>query len=258
MTRAILLTGTIDTSVFKNVTVILTDLNERLRQYSNTIKRYIEDSEFDKIVFVENSGYLFDENYFYDHALKYGKEFEYLPFVGNIENIISYGKSYGEAECITYGIKNSNLLRSEKYIYKVTGRVFLKNSTAICKTQHSCDNEFVVYNDTKWCHTNFFKVKREDYLTFLSDTEKECDDFNKKGIENVYYQRLLESKMDTRCFKIYPDLTGVIGGTGAQYDKKWFELYIRNVLCVIGYFNIKQTDAKLLSGLRMLKRLLIR
>lgn len=257
MAKAILLTGTINTSVFNNVNVVLTDLNERLRQYSNTIIRYIEDSEFDKIVFVENSGYPFDKNYFLELAHKYEKEFEYLPFIGNRDKISSYGKSYGDAECITFGIKNSNILKNEKYIYKVTGRIYLKNSKDICKTQYSCDNEFVVYNDTKWCHTNFFKVKREDYLKFLSDVQEECDDFNKKSIEYIYYERLLSSNMNSSCFSVYPDLIGVIGGSGALYDKKRIELIVRNILCLVGYFNIKKTDAKLLTGLRKLKRLLM-
>lgn len=55
----LLLTGTIDTKVFNDTNVVVTDTQERYNQYIETICRYISDSKFDKIVFVENSGYGF-------------------------------------------------------------------------------------------------------------------------------------------------------------------------------------------------------
>lgn len=254
MRYALLLTGTIDASVFNNVKNMLTDVKERLDQYTSTIKRYIKESSFDKIVFVENSGYSIDEEHFFQYAKAYGKEFEYLPFLGEVENVIKYGKSYGEAQCIRYGIEHSKLLEKEEYIYKVTGRVFLRNSKDICKSKAAHHNEFVALNDTKWCFTNFFKIRKEDFLLYLSDAQYECDDFNRKGIERIYYKRLLDARADVACFRNYPDLTGIVGGTGGTYDKSKFELIVLNGLSRVGYFNIKETDAKLLKIIRYFKQ----
>lgn len=60
----VLLTGTIDSSVFNNIGNIITDTNERLSQYEESLTRWITESVFTRIVFAENSGYPFDYNYF--------------------------------------------------------------------------------------------------------------------------------------------------------------------------------------------------
>ena len=60
----LLLTGTIDPSVFNNNHVVLTDANERLAQYSEVITRFLSDSPFDPVVFAENSGHPFPADEF--------------------------------------------------------------------------------------------------------------------------------------------------------------------------------------------------
>lgn len=60
----LLLTGTIDSTVYNNVGNKIVDVNERLLQYESCIERYIKESPFTKIVFIENSGYPFDAKKF--------------------------------------------------------------------------------------------------------------------------------------------------------------------------------------------------
>ena len=48
MSNCILLTGTIDTSVFGNTTVVLTDTETRLQQYMSAISWWIEKQDLIK------------------------------------------------------------------------------------------------------------------------------------------------------------------------------------------------------------------
>ena len=51
----LLMTGTINPSVYNNTGVVITDVSQRLYQYEHTIERYIKFSDFDCIIFAENS-----------------------------------------------------------------------------------------------------------------------------------------------------------------------------------------------------------
>ena len=116
MAYPILLTGTIDVTKtaggYNSVTIM--DTSERLTQYNSAIERFIINSAFNKIVFVETTNYPFDDRIFIDLANKYNKQFEYLTFQGDIINVKEKGKSYGEAEAILYGLKNSILLKNNE------------------------------------------------------------------------------------------------------------------------------------------------
>ena len=56
----LLLTGTIDPSKFNNTMTTLTDVHIRLHQYEAAIEWWIRKSNFKNIIFIENSGFLFD------------------------------------------------------------------------------------------------------------------------------------------------------------------------------------------------------
>lgn len=236
--NSILLTGTIDTSKFGNTNVKLIDTNQRLNQYENAISNYIADSAFNNIIFVENSGYKFDYEKFNLLASKYNKNFEFIQVETDIEKTKNLGKSYGEAILIKEGIEKSKLLRNQKYIYKVTGRIFLKNSKQICKTRENNKSEFIVFNKSHWCNTMFFKVKKDDYEKVLKDAYLYCNEQKGKDIESVYYDLLIKSDIQVKSFSKYPDLTGIIGTTGEKYDREKWKMFIKNILIKFGFYTL--------------------
>ena len=59
------------------------------------------------------------------------EQFEYIYVKTDIEKTIRLGKSYGEAVLMEYGIKYSELLKEEEFIYKCTGRVLVKNINSL-------------------------------------------------------------------------------------------------------------------------------
>ena len=171
----LLLTGTIDSSVYNNTGNLIRDIETRKQQYENAIERYIKETPFTPVVFIENSGFDFNAEYFKAMAAQEGKQFEFISGKVCVEEIVRYGKSYGDAYLIWEGLQKSELLKEYDFFYKITGRIFLKNAKKICKTRDKYRNEFVVYSGMGWCFTNIFKANKADYLRVLGEVFLDCD-----------------------------------------------------------------------------------
>lgn len=248
MHNTLLLTGTINPNIFSidnslnPINVYLTNCEERLEQYNTTIERYIKKSVFDEIVFVENSGAEFDARRFEDLAEKHGKKFEFLfrsLDQKQIHRMQLKGKSYGEADLIDFAFRNSQLIEQACQVYKATGRAFLTNSK---KVVSNLPNLFIAKNKIGWVNTEFFKVDKQDYFTYLAGGVNVMDDYQSLNIERVWYKMIKESGggMRTHAFKVFPRLHGVIGSAvNKNYDKSNAKYMICDFICAIGYFNLK-------------------
>ena len=129
----LLLTGTIDSSVYMNTGNKICDIDVRLQQYTSAITRYIKFSPFTHIVFIENSGYDFDVDYFANMAKEKGKYFEFISGKICREEIIKRGKSFGDAFLIHEALEKSILLKQFNFFYKITGRIYLENSKKLLR-----------------------------------------------------------------------------------------------------------------------------
>ena len=236
----LLLTGTINPSVYQNIGSLMTDPALRLEEYEKSILSYIEDSPFTDIVFVENSGWEFQTERFIEAAEKRGKRFEFLSCpiydyheAGNV-------KSYGEVLLINYSMDYSEILgrlSENEPIYKVTGRIFLKNSREITMTSQKHANEFIVIRNNRWCYSHVFKTNRSDWIFFREAYKS----ISKTGlnIEHTMYGILekCEDKIDIGCFRFWPQCTGKSSSTGASYSSRnWKGIIYHNVLSQIGAY----------------------
>lgn len=243
MSYPLLLTGTIDTtkSFGGRNKVVVNKLSQRLSQYESAVKRYIENSVFDVIVFVETSNYAFNFEYFDKLAKENNKRFEYITFQGNTEKVKEKGKSYGEAEAILYGIKNSKLLANEETIYKITGRIFLTNSKKIVKNKDKVRNEFISFSKIDYgrCVTYIFKFNKSDYLKYFAESQYLCDENVGLDIEKTFYKIIIDNKIQQKPFRCYPRMNGTIGGLGIKYDKSPAKYFAFDTLIKFGFFTVK-------------------
>ena len=242
----LLLTGTIDSEVYNNTGNLIKDIQVRLTQYENAIERYIKDTPFNPIVFIENSGYKFDDMKFENMAADYGKNFEFISGKVCVEEIIEHGKSFGDAYLIAEALEKSQLLSTCQYFYKITGRIFLKNSKKICKTVNKYRNEFIIYTGMGWCLTNIFKANKEDYLRILEDVYKDCDEVTVNDIEISFYKRLMNADIEMGSFETYPYFEGTMGATGRSYSGKLPERILRNVMAWTHCFSKGSLTSKML------------
>lgn len=245
-----LLTGTIDSSVFQNTGNRITNIDVRLAQYEQSIEKYIKESVFTTIVFAENSGYPFDAENFEKMALKYQKKFEYVACPSWIEETIKGGKSYGEARIIWDALEKSELLKDKEIIYKLTGRIFLRNSKKICKTYSKHRNEFIVYDSKKWCFTNIFKFTKDDYLKHWKHVYQNCNEQQGRDIEIEFFkiiENAVQKGLDVGSFCVWPYFEGIQGATLEPYSGNIIERVLRTVLCKMKCFAYGTTTSKLLK-----------
>lgn len=246
--KTVLLTGTIDSALYNNTGNKVKNIRERYHMYTESIEAYIRKSVFNNIVFAENSQYEFPEDRFSEIAHKYSKQFEYVRCPSYIRETISHGKSYGEARMIEDALKTSSLLQESSTIYKITGRIFLKNSKDICKTLKRHKNEYIVYMSKKWCFTNIFKFNRAAYITYWDNIWKRCDEKSGNDIERVFFKILDENpNLDVGCFSVYPYFDGIQGATLKPYSGKKSERMLRSALCKIGAFTYGTTTSRMLK-----------
>ena len=232
----LLLTGTIDSGKYNNTGNLITDINERLSQYESAISRYITETPFTDIVFIENSDYPFDSEKFINLAQKHHKRFEFIHGKVCREETIQKGKSFGDAYLVYEAVTQSVLLKECEFFYKITGRIFLKNSKQICRTAVKYRNEFIIYTGMGWCLTNIFKVNKQDYIDVLLDVYKDCDEKTTNDIEISFYKRLTNSSIPLDSFTTYPYFEGRMGATGRNYSGNSLIRFIRNVLARIHCF----------------------
>ena len=238
----LLLTGTIDPRKYDGE---VKDVKKRLRQYENALTNYICKTPFNPIVLAENSDYPFDIVKFKTLAQKNGKEFEFVRGSLCKEEVKKHGKGYGDALLIYEGLTKSKLLKNIDIFYKMTGRIFLRNSYKIVKTRDKHRNEFISYDGMGWCMTYIFKSNRNDYLNVLGDVYRECDDKSTRDIEICFWLRLQKAYVDIGSFSVFPDIDGNMGETSTPYTRSQLERIIRTWMIKIGIFTMNSRGSRL-------------
>ncbi len=202
-------------------TLKLIDEEERKKQYLSSIRYYIENSCFDKIVYCDNSNPIV-ETEILECANKNKKQFEWINFSGNQETVIEQGKGYGEGEIINYALGRSELLRNSSYMVKVTGRLKIKNInflTRVARPKRIYFQPNATEDKRKYINTRVYMMPILCYEKYFKFAYQEVDD--KKGIyiEHIFGSIMEQNKIDYNRFLVVPDYCGMSGSTGAIYDQ---------------------------------------
>lgn len=237
----LLLTGTIDSRPFDGDGI---DLKYRLESYENSIKRYICDTKFNPIVFIENSGYDFEYEKYEKLAQEYGKQFEFINGTVCNKEVKEHGKGYGDSLLIYEGLTKSKLLANVENFYKITGRIFLMNSDEIISTFSKHRNEFISYDGMGWVITYIFKANKSDYLKIMKDVYLQCNDSTRRDMEICFWLRLYDSNLDIGAFKTYPLIDGKMGVSDKPYTKGKLDTMFRNLGIKLGIFTMKSKPSK--------------
>ena len=211
-----LLTGTIQPNqdiLFLNVK----DPMIRYQQYIQNIIKYICLSEFNSIVFCENSWYkIKDLSALTWVAGIFWKELEILQFNGNHEKSVERGRWFWESEIIEYAIKHSRLIKRSWSFIKITWRYWCENINQII--QWSQDKEIcfskmmpisLIELDTKAVNTAIFKTSVQFFNTVLDGAGEDVDDTKTHFLEHVYFTRLKNLSRKIHPLPQYPKMRGV-------------------------------------------------
>lgn len=234
---ALLITGCIKPYVNQEW-LVLKDPEERLRQYVESIRFYIENSDFEYITFCENSNFETSEKDTLTLlASSTGKHFEWLAFEGDLA-CLRYGKGGGEDEIVDYAFANSKWIEHTRTFVKVTGRLKVMNVNQILRGcvygknffyrdiyrphMHGVDTRFYI------CDTEFFNKKlRNCYRNVISE--------DVEGLEEDYYKLLKGEYTNPQS---YMRIDGVSGGNGRIYsEESKCRIRFYDLFCKLGLYN---------------------
>lgn len=219
----ILLTGCINPNGMSFTS--LNDPRERMDQYVAAIKFYLTNSNY-PIVFVENSGT--DISKLFTSSIQSGK-IEFLSFKGNKEK--ERGKGYGECEIIQYALDNSHFINftKGKRIVKITGRLIVKNISILLGLHNilSPQNSVccTINSDYTYADSRIMISQTTFYQEILKQKELIHD------AKGYFFEHLLcdtikkEKSFSFSPFYIMPQILGVSGSTGEEYQNKNQTIY---------------------------------
>lgn len=229
----IVVTGTIAPK--KQEYLVITEVEERLLQYRNTLEQLIMCTSGLNIVFCENSDYgitVFEN--LIPIAKKHGNQLELLSFSGDTTTLMEKGKGYGEGEIIQYALANSRLLQKDSYMMKLTGRLFVDNIVAIEK----CLKQDKIYFNIPNIHrmdiydTRLYAMPIAVYKTYFQDVYKQVNDSQGDFLESVYTDVILRENLKVRNFPRYPRITGISGSNGLIYSYTEWKSRIKDILSI--------------------------
>ena len=222
---ALLLTASVNPKGMPEITQ--PDPLERENTYANCLGYYvINHPRVRQIVFAENSGWPLDR--FREISVSnnpHAKQIEFQSFDGN-DFPREKGKSYGELLLMERALEESRLLRTARYVGKMTGRNLLLNMTALLE---SITGEFEFCCDVRdhnfygmlgmpdcghHCDSRFFVFTPSFHERYLKGTLDNLPFADGYMIEALLYD-LVKSVENTdpviKRFRIEPDFRGAAG-----------------------------------------------
>lgn len=227
----------------------ISSYSERLKQYRDSILWAIDETDVKYIIYSDNSGFEAQMDLIERASLK-NKELEWLSFKGDTENVVKYGKGYGEGEILDYIMQNSKLIRKVSYFCKLTGRVRNQNITkflnmAKMSSVYLITTKMCFQNRFKQIDTRFYGMPVKHYLEYYLRVYKSVNDSERVFLENCFYDQYIKCHDNSAKLLYYPDIRGVSGSTGTKYDIPQYKILIKALCCRLGFFQVRDKSAEL-------------
>ena len=213
------------------------DPEVRKSEYMRNLERYICNTLFDSIIFAENSGYVVDYTNLQEMAKAQGKELIVLDVSRGAD---TGTMSSGEARIMQQALEMCPFLSDNDDIWKVSGRVYIRNTTPILKRTKKTKGNVFLYSrkydsfQTWFCRLNVGDLKR----FFLTDAAVQR--MREYCIEYVWMDIWRENlhEIKVRRFPEYPEAEG-INSSGNPYTVAKWKHILRTIMLYCGRFTPK-------------------
>lgn len=236
----LILTGTI-CPARETEFLALRDEEERLRQYEESIRFFLNTKTFSKIIFCENSNYGAEKlSYLTKEAKEQNTLLEILSFQGDSGKTRLHGKGYGEGEIMKYIFENSRLLAQEDTFVKVTGRLKVDNIGKIVSKIKAGQCYFNIPNRThrEMYDTKIYVMTTEMFRSLFLDAYDKVMDSKGIYLERVYTALIGEHGIKVKNFPRFPRVTGVSASTGADYVYTEWKCKIKDILSWFQFYKV--------------------
>lgn len=201
----------------------LTDPTERKRQYVEAVDFYLKNTRL-PIVFAENSNS--DISCLFPNQISIGR-LEIITFKGNEDKY--RGKGYGEAEIIEYAIAHSKFIKDNCFLIKITGRLIVENIRSIFHVHRVLKLnkaiQFSTNSKFKFADSRLVIFPLSFVKCFLN-RKLQIDDSKGAYFEHVLLNTIKEEQTFYYLpFLVEPQILGISGSTGKEYNFKYNTLY---------------------------------
>lgn len=215
---------------------------ERLFQYLESLKFFIESKAFTKIIFCENSNYgagglaTLEEM-----ARDNGVKLEILSFQGDIQQVERQGKGYGEGEILDYVFDHSDLVEREPFFIKITGRMKVMNIQRLVSVMKPEKSYFNIPNSTlrTLYDTRIYGMPTEQFKRCFREVYHKVWDNQGIYLEHIYTQTLKENGIKVTNFPRYPRIVGISGSTGGSYTYVEWKCKIKDIFSRLNGYRVR-------------------
>lgn len=198
----------------------LTDKDVRKQQYKEALNFYLRKTSL-PVVFCENT--LCDFSGYFNEYIETGR-LEYLTFDGNNFDK-SKGKGYGEMEIMEYAFDNSQLLKNNSVVVKITGRLKILNINALLRMNKLLMQPMIQANyingGGKMMDSRIVFAPKDFWKNELIKRKELLDDSAGVYFEHILFLSVCEQRSYLFLpFVIVPDVVGKSGSTGVDYARK--------------------------------------
>jgi hypothetical protein len=155
-------------------------------------------------------------------------DIEILHFKNNCAKVRMLGKGYGEGEIIEFALKNSQLLANSNHFMKCTGKLWIKNLTAIInRYQGQMAFDYRGRMRPTLVDTRFYICKTSEYKKYLAHAHHSVDESNGRNLEHCIADSL--SAVPIHQWAMLPPavVNGMSGSMGIEYREIAWRYIIR-------------------------------
>jgi hypothetical protein len=221
----LLMTSTISPAV-NTFLLSVTDPAERLEHYKRSLvfyARHLTERTFDRLVFVENSGYPLDDLFEVAVRAEIAELVEFVSYKADIPPDNS--RYYLEINLLCFAMKNSNTIKRNQnsLIWKITGRYIITNIASIVSAAPRMADLYINVRNFPRPTLDFYLIGyRAD--SFYRHIGRDIEDYRTtRNGEDILREKIEAGKfVDVEIIPRFgrtPRLFGVRGFDGAQYGR---------------------------------------
>jgi hypothetical protein len=197
------------------------DPRQRFEDYRRALKRWVQRDDFDKLVFVENSGYdISPLQEIVDESPLRKDSVEFLSFDGQ-DFPRELGKGYGETLNFQYVLDNSEILAQDDLLIRSNGRYYVENMGAFFDALQPPTEMLTEFHQyLTYADVTVLGGTVDFFRSYICPYGREVNDSKGYYMEHAYARAVHRALADGMIWRPFPEPPSVIGFSGTEDARK--------------------------------------
>lgn len=197
------------------------DPNERFEDYRQGLSQWVTRNDFDKLIFVENSGYDISElRAITDRSLLDKESVEFLSFDGQ-DFPRELGKGYGETLNFEYVLNNSKILSEDDMLIRSNGRYYVENMHAFFEALQAPTEILIEFRQyLGYADVTVLGGTVDFFRRYICPYGREVNDSMGYFMEHAYARAAHRALADGLVWRPFPEVPSVVGFSGTDNVRK--------------------------------------